>query len=186
MDEQARVAQDAAMLAKLKADGIAQSHQVAEEQQKATTASQRSVSITAMTATSIRASNGTHGVDKLRRKLHDSKRRTNQPNSRPAVSGFSGVRPVSGSAASLSLNNRSTAATVSNATLQAMPSGLISFIVSPISAPSTGFDHFSTPPSTSQDTTITSPTRFPSPLTPDPMASSAAGTSRMPDQFQLD
>jgi len=186
MDEQARVAQDAAMLAKLKADVIAQSHQVAEEQQKATTASQRSVSITAMMATSIRASNGTHGVDKLRRKLHDNKRRSNQPNSRPAVSGFSGVRPVSGSAASLSLNNRSPAATVSNATLQAMPSGLISSIVSPISAPSTGFDHCSTPPSTSQDTTITSPTRFPSPLTPDPMASSAAGTSRMRDQFQLD
>jgi hypothetical protein len=185
MDEQARVAQDAAMLAKLKADVIAQSHQLAEEQQKTSTA-QRSVSNTATMATSVRASFGTHGVDKLRRKLHDSKRRTNPPNSRPAVSGFSGVRPVSGSAASLSLNNRSPAATVSNASLEAMPPGLISSVIVPISAQSTGFGQCSTPPSTSQDTTITSPTHFPSPLTPVPMASSAPGTNKIRDQFQLD
>jgi hypothetical protein len=186
IDEQARVAQDAAMLAKLKADVIAQSHQLAEEQQKTYTTSQHPVANSAPMATSIRTSYGTHGVDKLRRKLHDSKRRTNPPNSRSAVSGFSGVRPVAGSATSLSLNKRSPTTRVSSATLDPMPSGFIGSIVGSIPAQSTEFDQRSTPPSVSQVTTITSPTCLPSSTTPVSITSSAAGTSKIRDQFQLD
>lgn len=123
IDEQARVAQDAAILASLKGSVILQSHQLAEEQQKAFAANQRNV-YNATSGAPILSAHDHRGVGKLRQKMFDTKRRTNQPIGRPVVTGFSGVRPVSGSATSLSPNYLSNPSAVSTSPTKTTPSRL--------------------------------------------------------------
>jgi len=117
-EEQDRVAEDAAILAKAKSTAIEKSHQLAKEQQKVYAANQRSITPTSVTSTVGRPDQLSSGIERLRQKFNDSKRRSNPSNGRPSPSGFSGVRPISRSATSLSPNY-----TTSSTTVTGLPEG---------------------------------------------------------------
>jgi hypothetical protein len=101
-EEQTRVAEDAAILAKAKSTVIAKSHQLAKEQQKVYATNQRNIPPASIATAVSRPDQPSRGIERLRKKLHDSKNRSNPANGRPNTSGFSGVRPISESAISLS------------------------------------------------------------------------------------
>lgn len=102
LEEQARVAQDAVLLVEVKNTVITKSHKLAKQQQTVYAANQDN-SVSASSAVGHPAPPSS-SVQQLRQKLYDSKRRSNPLNGRPTPSGFCGVRPISGSATSLSLN----------------------------------------------------------------------------------
>jgi len=149
-EEQDRVAEDAAILAKAKSSTIAKSHELAKEQQKVHTANQHNITSTSAIPTAGRPGQPSSGIERLRQRFHDRKRRSHPPNGRATLSGFSGVRRISGSAISLSSSNY-TASTVSSLPEGTTPS-------QPMLASLSGESEASQPPTaTSPFTTSTSP-----------------------------
>jgi hypothetical protein len=151
-EEQQRVAEDVAILANAKNADIAKSHQLAKEQQKVYTANQRNTAPTSVASAVGRPGPLSSGIERLRQKFHDSKRRSNPSNCGRNPCGFSGVRPITGSATSLSPNYIASSSTVTSLPEGSAPSQLT------VIADSTGGSEASQPPTaTSPSITSTSP-----------------------------